>query len=284
MAFLDDEPSRTVSHMNDFLLHFDPDVMATMLMGVITPEGVMRYANAGHVPPVLVDARGHARLVEEPTEPALGAAASFRYRERVLVLDPGSTLILYTDGLVERRWRSLEEGLAVLRRAAETPWTNLDMLCEHLLETEATRPRLADDLALLALRIASGQPAEEVHTTVPADPRELPSLRRVLRRWLVRSGADAEQAQDVLVAVGEAAANSIEHAYGPGEGSVEVDAVASEGVLEIRIRDRGAWREPRGTDRGLGRSLMTAMMDEVTFETDEGGTIVTMRKRLRPSP
>jgi len=283
MAFVDETPSWAVSRVNDFLLHFDPGVMATLLIGLLAADGTMTYANAGHMPPLVVDPRGRARLFEEPGEPALGAVSSPRYRDRVLTLDTGSTLILYTDGLVERRGRSLEEGLEALRRAAETPWANLDMLCARLFGTEALEPKLADDLALLSLRIGSSPPAEEIHTTIEADPRELAPLRRLLRSWLARRGADDEQAQGVLVAVCEAAANSIEHAYGPGRGSIEIDAVESEGVFEIAIRDQGAWREPRGIGRGLGSSLMDALMDEVAVHTDEGGTSVTMRIRLRPS-
>ena len=121
MAFVDEAPGRTVSHVNDFLLHFDPGVMATMLFGIIAPDGTMRYANAGHVPPVVVDPRGRAHVIEEPGDPALGATTLPRYHDRILTLDAGSTLILYTDGLVERRGRSLQDGLEALRRAAESP-------------------------------------------------------------------------------------------------------------------------------------------------------------------
>ena len=54
MAFIDEAPGRTVSHVNDFLLHSDPGVMATVLIGIITPDGTLRYASAGHMPPVLL--------------------------------------------------------------------------------------------------------------------------------------------------------------------------------------------------------------------------------------
>ncbi|MEX0791079.1 MAG: ATP-binding protein, partial [Actinomycetota bacterium] len=142
-------------------------------------------------------------------------------------------------------------------------------------------PVLADDLAILALRLAGVDLMGEIHVTISADPRELGPLRRTFRRWLAGSGADPQQTQDVLVAVGEAASNSIEHAYGPGGGSIRIDAVRRDVTFEITVCDRGSWREPRGTNRGLGRSLMRKLMDEVEIVTDEQGTCVTLRTRLR---
>lgn len=277
MALVEETPGGIISRVNDFLLQFDQGVMATMLVGVLTPDGTVRYASAGHMPPLVVDRQNRARLIEEVAEPPLGGSSSGRYRDRTLTLDAGSSLVLYTDGLVERRGFPLDEGLEALCRAVETPWINLDSLCARVFQPE---PQLADDLALLTLRYTGSHPTETLHATIDADLRELGPLRRKLGRWLSSCGADEQQAQDVLVAVGEATANAIEHAHGPGRGTVEVDALASGGMLEIRIRDRGAWREARGTDRGLGRSLMAALMDEVTFESREDGTIVTMRKRL----
>jgi anti-sigma regulatory factor (Ser/Thr protein kinase)/putative methionine-R-sulfoxide reductase with GAF domain len=279
LVFVNGKPDLSVSQLNDFLLHFDPGIMATVLVGLLEADGTMKYASAGHLPPVYVDSLGRAHLIEEPAEPPLGGVDFMSYRERTLRLEPGSTLLLYTDGLVERRGRPLEEGLEALRAASEKPWANLDSLCGDLFGEQA--PALADDVAVLALRLAGVDRLEEIHTSITADPRELGPLRRTLRRWLAASGADPQQTQDVLVAVGEAVSNSIEHAHAPGNGSIRVDAVRQDVTLVISVSDRGSWREPRGTNRGLGRSLMRKLMDEVDYVTDEHGTSVTMRKQLR---
>jgi anti-sigma regulatory factor (Ser/Thr protein kinase) len=281
MAFLEETPAMVVSRINDFLSHFDPGIMATMFVGCIGGDGVLRYANAGHLPPLVIDAHGHAHIVEESAEPPLGSVDFWSYRQRHLEVVAGSTLILYTDGLVERRGRPMDEGLEALRQAAEAPWTNLDSLCSRLFESGQADSKPSDDVAVLALRLGADRIPEEIHTKIDADPRGLAPLRRSLRSWLAVSGADEQQTQDVLVAVGEAAANAIEHAHGPGRGVVEIDGAERDGVLEITVRDRGVWREPRGVNRGLGRSLMKAMMDEVRFHTDETGTIVTLTKRVR---
>lgn len=278
LAFIDGTPGGCVTRLNDFLLHFDPGVMGTVLVGMIDSHGKMRYANAGHLPPVVINEEGRARLVEESAEPPLGASDFWSYRERELILGSGSTLILYTDGLVERRGRSMDDGLEALRRAAETPWTNLDMLCAQVFQEIGFES--SDDLAVLTIRMDTDRSSRDIHTTIDADPRGLAPLRRLLRGWLAACEADDQQSQDVLVAVGEAVANSIEHAHGPGRGSIQIDARQIDGFLEITIRDQGVWREPRGSNRGLGRSIMGAMMDEVSFDANEKGTVVKLRKRL----
>ncbi len=278
LVFINARAATTASHLNDFLLHFDPGVMATMLIGILDPDGTLRYANAGHLPPVLVGAGGKARLIEELAEPPLGGVDFINYRERKVMLEPGDTLLLYTDGLVERRGQPLEVGLEALRDAAETRWNNLDELCSRVLELDRGAP-LDDDLAVLSLRLRDDW-VEDIHTTVSADSKELAPLRRMFRRWLRSSGAGDREIQDVLVAVGEAVANAIEHAHAPGTGSIRVDAVRRGPDVEISVCDRGTWRAPRGTNRGLGQSLMRKLMDEVKIWTDAEGTCVTMRKKI----
>ncbi|MGH2689379.1 MAG: ATP-binding SpoIIE family protein phosphatase, partial [Actinomycetota bacterium] len=282
LAFVDEEPGGLVSRANDFLLHFDPGAMATMLVGLLAVTGGFRYASAGHLPPLVVDPSGDVRIVEEAAEPPLGAIPYTRYRERSLHIEPGSALVLYTDGLVERRGRPIDEGLEALRAAAAEAWSTLDMLSSRLVG-KGQGAALTDDVAILSLRFTRALAEEGLRIRADADPRELAQTRRSLRSWLARCGVGGQQTQDVLVAVGEALANAIEHAHSPGRGSVEIDAVESEGLLEITVRDQGTWREPRGANRGLGRSLMAALMDKVDVQTGASGTVVTLRSRVRNS-
>lgn len=280
MVFLNGSAEISVSRLNDFLLHFDAGVMATILVGLIDSEGTMRYASAGHVPPVVVNPAGVAELIEGPAEPPLGTVDLLDYRQRVLDLAPGSTLILYTDGLIERRSRSLDAGLEALRKAAEGDWSNLDMLRERLSkDAEVGAEELSDDLAILSIRLEADG-VDGIHTTIDADPGELAPLRRRFRRWLTELGAREHVVQDVLVAVGEAVANAIEHASGPRRAGIRVDATENQGLLVIEVRDRSAWRQAGGNGRGLGMPLMTQLMDEATFHPDEQGTLVVLRKQL----
>jgi anti-sigma regulatory factor (Ser/Thr protein kinase) len=184
-------------------------------------------------------------------------------------------LLLYSDGLVERRRESLSVGL---RRLAEYAvavgdgpgWP--DELVRRMIVGAGD-----DDLALLAVAYAP-----EFRATLPASPERLAGLRRQLREWLAAVGVDGEAAADILLACGEAAANAVEHAFpdGPGQLSVELQLAAGR-ELTVRVADTGRWRRvPAPGDRGRGLPLMRAVMDTVRVEPGEGGTVVTMRRRL----
>lgn len=281
LAFADRSPAATLGHVNEFLIQFDPRVMATMVIGVLAPDGTLRFASAGHPPLVVVDPQSRAVLLEHPADPPLGAVDGFRYEEHTVTLEAGSTLIAYTDGLVERRGESLTVGLEKLRASAETPWTNLDALSRMMFGGDSPAPDLNDDLAIITLHLRGLGDCEDLHLCIDGEPRGLPGLRSALRRWLARCGADRQLIQDILVAVSEAAANSIEHGYADGAGTVTVDGTIGEGNVDISVRDQGSWRAPVGAGRGLGYSLMTALMDDVVVETGEQGTVVRLRTSLR---
>ena len=104
-------------------------------------------------------------------------------------------------------------------------------------------------MALLALRSVPLAP-ERMELTLPAEPLELGSLRRALRRWLAECEASETESYDIILACNEACANAIEHAYGPGDASVQIDAAFSGDEVAITVRDYGpvarpARRQPR---------------------------------------
>jgi anti-sigma regulatory factor (Ser/Thr protein kinase) len=122
---------------------------------------------------------------------------------------------------------------------------------------------------------------ERLKTTWPARAETLSGMRPLLRRWLTRWGAGSDEVYDITVAVQEASANAIEHAYGPGRATFDVEAVHDGGVITVAVRDRGRWRAPRGTHRGRGLSMMRALMESVDVQQGEHGTTVVMRRTLR---
>ncbi|MFI9472325.1 SpoIIE family protein phosphatase [Streptomyces sp. NPDC052492] len=119
----------------------------------------LRYSVAGHPPPLLVEADGTARFLHEGRSPMLGLVPDPRYGTAVQPLLPGSTLLLYTDGLVERRGEDLTDGLDRLRRhasaAARRP---LESFCDDLLGELLTAGN-DDDTALVALRPSVSHPS-----------------------------------------------------------------------------------------------------------------------------
>jgi anti-sigma regulatory factor (Ser/Thr protein kinase) len=175
----------------------------------------------------------------------------------------------------------LEEGLELLSETLRGEIAaDPDELLDELLSTLLPGGPPADDVALLAIRT---QPAASgpLRLSFPADPAVLVVLRQSLRQWLGDLGAHEEETYDVLVAATEAAANAIEHAYGPGDASFRVEARATEhGDITLVVTDSGTWRPPRGHNRGRGTLLMQELMDDFDVRTGEMGTEVRMGKHL----
>jgi serine phosphatase RsbU (regulator of sigma subunit) len=132
-------------------------LMATLIVGHLTPhpEGgwAWTWTNAGHPPPLLVTHDGRAEYLLAPRSLLLGAGVRATRGNATVRLPPGSTLLLYTDGLIESRADGIDPGLARLRRhAAALAHHGLEGLCDRLLE-RVRPPDNDDDVALLALRV-----------------------------------------------------------------------------------------------------------------------------------
>jgi anti-sigma regulatory factor (Ser/Thr protein kinase) len=219
-----------------------------------------------------------ARVLEVTPAPPLGAFPYGRCPEHELELPSGEMLFMYTDGLVERRAIPLNHGIEALASAvagAPTPEAACVLAMAELVPDEGLR----DDAAIVALQ-NSAVPAE-LHLRLPAQPKTLAHVRRVLRRWLISRGADEGDVAEVTIAVSEACANAIEHAYSPAPAAYELDATGENGEVRVAIRDNGRWRPPRGSNRGRGLSIMVAAMDDVQIDRTDTGTQVVMRRRLR---
>jgi serine phosphatase RsbU (regulator of sigma subunit)/anti-sigma regulatory factor (Ser/Thr protein kinase) len=271
-------PGRTLELVDRFVHSLNEPAMATAAYAVFdTYSSKVSYATAGHLPPIVV-AGPDTRMLEVTPAPPLGAFPYGRCPEHELELGSGEILFLYTDGLVERRGVPLNIGIDRLAEAvgeARTP----EEACAQAVAALVPQDGLRDDVAIMALQ-NTAVPAE-LHLRLPADPRTLAHVRRMLRRWLIERGAAEGDVAEVTIAVSEACANAIEHAYSPSPASFELDAFGDNGEVTVAVRDRGRWRPPRGTNRGRGLSIMVAAMDDVQIDRTETGTEVVMRRRLR---
>jgi serine phosphatase RsbU (regulator of sigma subunit)/anti-sigma regulatory factor (Ser/Thr protein kinase) len=281
-AFEGRPPAEVVDHVNSLLLDAGSEHMATMIYGVLDAEtGEFRFVNAGHPPPLLVGGRGAARFLEGRNGPPVGALATAAYEESRGVLNPGATLLLYTDGLVEDRKTPLDEGLGRLRDAAREGPEELEAFCSHVMRRAIGSTPCDDDAALLAVQLEELD--AELHLCVPGRPGALAPLRATLRRWLTKAGATETEAFELLTACGEACTNAIRHASGPLGSTFEVEARVNEGGVEIQVRDQGKWREPGGDVGGRGLPIIEAYVDELDIRPSPAGTEVHMRRRLAPS-
>jgi anti-sigma regulatory factor (Ser/Thr protein kinase) len=235
-------------------------------------------ASAGHLPPLLVGPDGEAKYVEEAASVPLGVMPG-GYDEAVVDIEPGSTLVLYTDGLVEDRGVPIDDGMDRMKKAVLEGPDDPGELCDHVLQAMGRADRAADDVAMFVLRTVPVA-VEELTLELSTQPRALTGLRRTLGRWLEAAGASLEESQDIRMAAHEAACNSMEHAYGFEEATFQLDAHRSNGRVSIVVRDTGGWREPRKSDRGRGLDLMRALMDDVELEAGDAGTTVRMTRKI----
>jgi serine phosphatase RsbU (regulator of sigma subunit)/anti-sigma regulatory factor (Ser/Thr protein kinase) len=254
--------------------------MATYVYGIVDVERrSFTFVNGSHPPPIVVRPDGTAFVVESDPLPPLGARAAAMAEERRVELEPGTAIVLYTDGLVERRGERLATRQARLHDAAAAAPAEPDLLCEALIETMLGGQPPDDDVAVLALqRTATAD--EEFDLRIAARPEELAAVRRLLRGWLIDLGADRRAIEAVLLASGEACTNAVEHAYGPGDQTFRLRGWRQGDDVVLVIRDDGRWRPPRGQNRGRGLGLMETFMDAVEVAPDESGTEVRMRRRI----
>ena len=273
-------PAAVLELLNELLVESDsPEnlAMATLVYGVFDPGTKdLRLANAGHPPPLLRRPDGTVSFVEGASGLPLGALPDSRYPETTLTIDAGSTLLLYTDGVVEARDLPLNDGMERLQSCIVGE-LDCDELCDAVLARSADGATSHDDVALLAVRfLALG---DELHLSLPARPGTLQPLRSTLRRWLEEAGATEEETFDVLVATGEACSNVIRHAPATGA-SFELD-LRRNGDVSVTVRNAGRWRVRSDPgDGGRGFWLMDELMDDVEITKGPPETVVVMRRTL----
>jgi anti-sigma regulatory factor (Ser/Thr protein kinase) len=182
----------------------------------------------------------------------------------------------YTDGLVERRTEPLVRRLNLLEQvvAAAPP----EQVCTTVMNRLIGRERPPDDVALLVVRRQEGHLAP-LDVSRPAVASSLGEIRAAVRRWLAQVDASPADVTDLLLAVGEATSNVVEHAYGPQGGTVTVRIELQPPEVVVTVRDTGRWRAPRGTNRGRGSHIMAAV-GEVSVTRRTGGTEVVIRRRV----
>jgi serine phosphatase RsbU (regulator of sigma subunit)/anti-sigma regulatory factor (Ser/Thr protein kinase) len=271
-------PGEVVAALGRHLELYESGGMATLLYLVVDPRtGFVRYASAGHPPPVLRQPDGATQLLDGGRSTPLGATPEPVYPEGRARLPEGGSLVLYTDGLVERRSESLDAGLTRLRAAVAEGPPVPEGMCRHLLDA-VRQPVTEDDVALLVVERVP-LPAS-FRESLPARPEELAGLRRRLADWLTRLDAGEQEAFDIVLAASEASSNTIVHAYGATDQAFDVHAEVQGRDVVIEVVDRGRWRHPRDGAAGRGIELMRALMDDVQITTTERGTSVRMRRRL----
>ncbi|WP_155370940.1 SpoIIE family protein phosphatase [Catellatospora vulcania] len=272
-------PGALLSQFDRFAVDVDGADFATACYAVYDPATrQLCYASAGHPPMLVVDAAGGTRWLTGGRSGPLNGNVDTDRPDATDTLEAGATLVLYSDGLIERRREPITVGLDRLEQAAtglhDLP---IEDFCARLIDALGTDHQRTDDVVVLCLR----PPSPRFRHELAPDAHELRRLRRSLTDWGAQRHVPAATMSRLLLAVGEAASNAIEHAYrdrSPATITVEADHEDGGDVVVI-VTDAGSWRPaPREPgDRGRGTDIMRKVSAAYERTTTPAGTTVKLR-------
>ena len=295
-------PARIVSNINGpMAAENESDMFVTLFVGVLDlPTGRMRYCNAGHCAPLLIDSTG-THIGPLPVEPNLpvGILPDMKYKIQETTIDPNTTIFLYTDGLTEA-----ENTCHVLfgeERLIETlrPLPP-QALIEHITETThqfVGEAEQSDDMTMLAILYAKQQSDVKLKRsiTLPNDVEEVPQLAVFVDEVCEALELDMSLTMNMNLALEEAVVNVMSYAYPAGtKGNVNIEAEADEERLKFVISDNGMPFDPTAKEEvdttlsaeerqigGLGIHLVRQIMDSVNYEYTDGKNVLTLRIKYK---
>ncbi len=255
----------------------------TVFLAILDTEtGVLEYSNAGHMPAVLAGPEpGQTALLTDAASVPLAVRREEPRPQASQVLPPGSTLMLFTDGLVERRHESIDDGIVratdVLIETMKLP---LDAVPETVVRALSPASGYDDDVAMVIYR---HRPAP-LRIESEAVAEELVNVRHRLTAWLRAADVPDELAADIVLVVNEACTNCVEHAYrGHRVGTMLLEASVADGQVRTRVTDTGSWKTPAANPGNSGRGLvlMRALGDAIEIHSTTTGTAVDIAFRLQ---
>ncbi|MBA2807758.1 SpoIIE family protein phosphatase [Streptomyces sp. KM273126] len=223
LSTLDLPPDELLWHLDELVTRIDQDrdgngeapmlTGATCLYAIYDPVSrLCTMARAGHLEPIIVHPDGDAELPGVPAGPPLGLGG-LPYEKTEVLLPEGSSIVLYTDGLVEDRQRDIDEGIERLRHAVAHAGRTPDQMCQAAIDAMLpTAPR--DDVALIVAgtRLLNGD--RTASWDVPADPSAVAGVRAAAAQLLQDWGME-EEAFTLELVLSELVTNAIRHASGP---------------------------------------------------------------------
>lgn len=254
----------------------------TVFLAILDTEtGVLQYSNAGHMPAVLVGSEsGATTMLADAASVPLAVRRPEPRPQTTRVLPPGSTLMLFTDGLVERKHEAIDDGIA--RAAAvlmQTSTLPLDSVADAVLRELAPAAGYDDDVAMVIYR----HQQSPLRMESEASAGQLLDIRHRLADWLDTAGLPDESAADIVLVVNEACTNCVEHAYaGFPAGTMRLDVELADGEIRARITDHGSWKTPAANPRNGGRGLllMQALSSTMELTCTPTGTTADLTFRL----
>jgi anti-sigma regulatory factor (Ser/Thr protein kinase) len=271
--------------LNDTLLHEEGAQFVTVALAYLSHVGNstrVQLVLGGHPLPFVVRAGGRVEQVGSPGT-LIGIRSDVRLHEVDILLEPGDSLLLYTDGVIEAGPRGTpfgEDGLAAVLEGMGGVEPEALVSTVDAAALAAGPGRARDDVALLALQALAYVPERGVlELSLRATPSELREMRDSVVAFA--EGMPGIDPGAVRLAVGEACANAVVHAYRsavePGE--IHLRAIAIEDGLVVEVRDDGCGPSPRDDSPGLGLGLplMARLSRELqVLAREPSGTLVRL--------
>jgi len=271
------DPAVLLDALDGFARGADGTSFATAVCVIVDPAtGLLTYSSAGH-PPVLVIAPDATVTRLGAQSPPLCAAMTSARRSASITLEPGSLVVMYSDGLIERRRERLDHGIGRLERSAIRHLDDpIDECADQIVADMTTHSSPTDDVVVTCFRFTPSSARFEIR--FPAQTEKLAELRAALRVWANHQHVAGKPLNDLLLGVGEAVSNAMDHAYRNFSDVVAVEVTNHRTHLVARVVDGGRWRHPgsHSLGRGRGTSIMQAVTSHFDQQTNSNGTTVIM--------
>ncbi|PRY11168.1 ATP-binding SpoIIE family protein phosphatase [Kineococcus rhizosphaerae] len=241
----DDRPATLLTRLDQAMAGLELGALATAVLAVVDPPlpGIgarrLRWTNAGHLPPLLRHTGGRVEVLDTCDDLMLGVDATSPRHEHVVALEPGDVLVLYTDGLVERRGLDIDDGVAGVRATLQARDVLTAQGWADSLLTTMRASGGEDDTALLVVHVEAAAPVgasspdAAVDVVLPADPRSVRDARRLTNRCCNHNGVDDDTTETVVLLTSELVTNAIVH----GRSDARLKVVAGPRSVHVEVAD-----------------------------------------------
>lgn len=298
-------PERIISRLNNTISEGnDSEMFVTLFLGVLDlPTGRLRYANAGHNAPLLIESEGKkvTMLDVNPNLP-VGIMHDWKYIAQEKLIEPNSAIFLYTDGLTEaeninQQLFGEKRLINAIQQVESTlqPHTFIEHIFENVKQFVGEADQ-SDDLTMMAVRYSKEQQAFSLERSIELtnDIKQVSQLTAFVDEVCETVGVDMSTTMSLNLALEEAVVNVMNYGYPAGQvGHIEVKALANEMTLTFVISDDGIPFDPTAKSEvdttlsveqrpigGLGIHLVRTIMDSINYERTRGRNILTLRKKL----
>jgi sigma-B regulation protein RsbU (phosphoserine phosphatase) len=298
----ENNPARIMQSINEASCQGnDSNIFVTMFIGVLDlPTGHLRYCDAGHDVPIIID---NGELIMEECNPHLpvGVFDDIKYNMQERLIEPNSTIFLYTDGLTEAK--NVVRKQFGIKRIEEVLAANSRLSAKQLLEVISDKvhgfvgdAEQSDDLTLLAIRYTPKAFESTLTETflIKNDIREVSKFSTFIKSVMEKLNLEKAMAYKLRLAVEEAVVNVIDYAYPIGqEGDIEIRIMSDGRTLKIIIIDSGVAFDPTAKEKadtslsvedrqigGLGILLVRELLDAINYERENGKNILTLIKNI----